>query len=71
MGGGVAILIRSEISHTPIYGLDDNLEIVGIRNLLRHVLILSIFIVLLQKSCHMNSLVNLKLIKLTLLLLAI
>jgi exonuclease III len=30
-GGGVAILIRSEIPHTPILGLDDSLEIVGIR----------------------------------------
>lgn len=30
-GGGVAILIRSGIPHTPMYGLDDSLEIIGIK----------------------------------------
>ena len=30
-GGGVAILIRSEIPHTTITGLDDSLEIIGLK----------------------------------------
>ncbi len=30
-GGGVAILIRSEIPHTSITGLDESLEIIGLK----------------------------------------